>query len=206
MVMRHFLLALLALLWSGAAFAQTGPIGMSPGSVAVRSLPSLPAGSNAIGTVGVTALPAIPTGSNTIGAVNAIQSGTWNVGTITTLPALAAGTNNIGIVAAPVVTPISSTVLETGHSLKASAGTFFGAVVTTTTVAGWVLVFNSATVPADGTVAPVYAMQIPAGVTQGIAQFLVGATFSTGISIAFSTTGPFTKTSSATAFFTGMVQ
>jgi len=44
----------------------------------------------------ITTLPALPTGANVIGGVT--QSGTWNIGSITTLPALAAGSAIIGSV------------------------------------------------------------------------------------------------------------
>ena len=40
------------------------------GSVVITTLPSIPAGVNAIGSVTVTTLPALPTGANTIGSVN----------------------------------------------------------------------------------------------------------------------------------------
>jgi hypothetical protein len=62
-------------------------------------------------------------------------------------------------------------------------------------------------VPADGTVAPVYCIPVPASSAVSIS--FSGAppdAYSIGIVAVFSTTGPFTKTSSATAFFTWRVQ
>ena len=75
-------------------------------NVAVTSLPSLPAGANAIGSVSVSNFPATQT---VTGTVNAAQSGTWNVGLnagsnaigtvgVTSLPSLPAGANAIGSV------------------------------------------------------------------------------------------------------------
>lgn len=107
--------------------------------------------------------------------------------------------------------PVASTAVESGHVLKASPGVLYGLVVTST-VNGLVMVFNSATVPADGAVTPIYCLRLTpdsggAG-TFGI-NFIPGptATFSTGISVAMSTgTNCANKTASATAWFTGMVK
>lgn len=73
--------------WTGQSVAATQSGTWNIGSIA--TLPSLPAGSNAIGNVGVSSLPSLPAGSNAIG----------NVG-VNSLPALPAGSNNIGSVTA----------------------------------------------------------------------------------------------------------
>lgn len=163
-------------------------------------------------------------------AVQATQSGTWNIGTVTTVSAvtaisnaLPAGTNLLGkvgidqttavttngVVIAPVaaaaagIAPVVSTALETGHVIKASAGNLYGLNVSTTTVAGFVLIFNSTTVPAAGAVTPIKSYQVPAGNTL-VVGFDPPLYCATGISIAFSSaTTPFTKTDSATAFISG---
>ena len=94
-----------------------------------------------------------------------------------------------------------STAVESGHVLKASPGTLYFVTVTVS-AAGYLMLFNSAAVPADGTItpanAPVYLGQ--AG-TYTIDYGPSGKTFSVGIAVAFSSTGPLTKTASATAFF-----
>lgn len=98
--------------------------------------------------------------------------------------------------------PTSSTALESSRIFKASSCLLFDFQVNTTTSPGWVLVFNSATVPADGPVTPAKAYQLPANSTLGASwapapPLLLG----TGCTIVFSTTGPYTKAASATAMF-----
>jgi hypothetical protein len=105
------------------------------------------------------------------------------------------------------ITPGSSSALEASHVLKASAGNLYSLYVATTTAAGWLMTFNATSAPADGSVTPVEAIQIPAGSAAAIS--FDGAPpdyYSTGIVAVFSTTGPFTKTASATAFFKWRVQ
>ena len=104
-------------------------------------------------------------------------------------------------------TPVISTATESGHVLKASKGCLLAVYATTGASAGYLMVFNSTTVPADGAVTPVNCVYIPATTT--IAMNWAPQPpewYSTGISVAFSTTGCFTKTASATAFFHGLVQ
>jgi hypothetical protein len=70
------------------------------------------------------------------------------------------------------------------------------------------MVFDATTAPADGAVTPKVCRYIKSDGTGG-ATSLAWAnplTFATGISTAFSSTGCFTKTASATAFFGGQVQ
>lgn len=97
---------------------------------------------------------------------------------------------------------VSSAALEVGHILNAAACSLFGFQVNTTTVSGWVMLFDAATVPADGTVAPKKWWQLGPNQTLGV-EFLPALAMTTGAVVAFSTTGPFTKTGSATATFSG---
>ena len=106
--------------------------------------------------------------------------------------------------AAPTATPVVSSALETGHVLKASAGSLSSFQANTTTVGGWIMLFNSATVPADGAVTPIKWWQVGPNTTLGVGCSPAIAC-AAGISVAFSTTGPFTKTGSATAVFSGEV-
>jgi hypothetical protein len=104
------------------------------------------------------------------------------------------------------VTPIVSSALESGHVLKAAAGSLLGLTVTTSSAAGYMLLFNATSVPGDGAVTPTSCYSVPAGSTVGVYFGSAPLNLSTGISVAFSTTGCFTKTASATAFFSGEVQ
>jgi hypothetical protein len=101
------------------------------------------------------------------------------------------------------VAPVVSSALETGHVIKNSPGNLYGFTVTTTTVAGYVQIFNATSVPAAGAVTPIDAYYVGAfgSVARTYSPPLV---CSTGISIAFSaSTTPFTKTDSATALISG---
>ncbi len=112
---------------------------------------------------------------------------------------------------AAAIPTVQSTAVESGHVLKASAGNLYGVVVTST-VNGVVMVFNSATVPGDGAVTPIYCIRLTpdsGGLGTASISFLPGppALFSTGISVAMSTgTNCANKAASATAWITGLVK
>lgn len=105
------------------------------------------------------------------------------------------------------ITPITSTTVESSHILKASAGNFYGACVTTGAVAGFMMVFNLTSAPADGAVTPVEWIQLAANSTACLS-YGSGPpnAYATGITLVYSSTGPFTKTASATAAFVGRVK
>lgn len=104
--------------------------------------------------------------------------------------------------------PVSSTATEGTHVLKGSAGNLFSLTVTIGAVSGWAMVFDATTAPADGSVTPKYCRYIKSDGTGGATSlgWVDPLSFTTGISVAFSSTGCFTKTASSTAFFTGQVQ
>lgn len=108
--------------------------------------------------------------------------------------------------AAAALTTVASLAVTGGQVIKASAGNLYGFNVVSGVTAGYVMVFNSTTVPADGAVTPLRC--IPLAANSGIDVNLRGqpSRFSTGITIVFSTTGCFTKTISATAFIAGDAQ
>lgn len=111
--------------------------------------------------------------------------------------------------AAAAATPVVSAALEGSHVLKASSGCLLSGYATIdSTTAGWLMIFNSTTVPADGAVTPqdcIYISAAPGSLGLNWAP-LPPEWFSTGISIAFSSTGCFTKTVSAHAYFHALVQ
>jgi hypothetical protein len=168
------------------------------GDVDVLSLPSIPAGTNNIGDVDVLSLPSIPAGSNNIGDVDVL-----------TLPAIPAGTNTIGyVLAAPpsdstnATTRSSSIALEASRVIKASSGRLQCITVTTNKASDQYLqIFNSTTVPADGT-APIYVYKLPADSTIVIDVSPIGVYFSTGISVSNSTTLATKTIGSADCYFT----
>jgi hypothetical protein len=108
--------------------------------------------------------------------------------------------------AAAGIAPVVSGSLETGHVLKAGAGNLYGVEVQATTVAGFLEVFNSTTVPAAGAVTPVAACYVAINGTCAL-NFMPPLVMATGISVAFSSSAtPFTKTDSATALLSGQVK
>lgn len=105
-------------------------------------------------------------------------------------------------------TTVVSTALEASHVLKASAGALVSLqIFNSKASAQYILVMNSATVPADGAVTllcpPIYI----AATTYLMLSFDIPLTASTGISVSNSSTGSFTKTiGAADCIFTGQVQ
>lgn len=114
------------------------------------------------------------------------------VGTYTIPTPTTAATNAL---AATVTSAAAGTLVA-----KASAGNLYDWQVTTGGTAGYVLIFNATSAPADGTVTPAQCVAVAANSTVGASMTAMPERFSTGISLVFSSTGCFTKTASATAF------
>lgn len=103
------------------------------------------------------------------------------------------------------ITPVVTSAAAANLVVKASAGNLYQIELTSGAAAGYLLVFNSATAPADGTVTPIYCKSVAA--TSSIElNFSPPAAFATGITASFSTTGCFTKTASATAFISALAK
>ena len=107
-------------------------------------------------------------------------------------------------VSPPALASVATSVAASSLVLKGSAGNLFS-LMATATVSGWLLLFDATSAPADGTVTPKWAYPILAGGALNMA-WLNPLVFATGVTVVFSTTGPFTKTASATAFISGQVQ
>jgi hypothetical protein len=180
------------------AYANTGPT--STGTVGLKVQPSSASDGTYVPVVVLDADSDI-----SIGAVS--QEGTWTVG-------LASGSSTIGgVLSAPTssasfaIPPGSSPALAASHILKASAGNLYSLYVLSTSVAGYLMTFNATSVPANGAVTPIECIPVYADSFAEID--FSGAPpdyYSTGIVAVFSTTGPFTLTASATAFFKWRVQ
>lgn len=187
------------------------------------------------------------TGANTTTAIGAAGTGSDGIGAFTALgvasaqllengtnfdrareisAALTSGMGTAAVAIAPTsaaaagITPVLSGSAVSGLILKASAGNLYSVYATNaTTTPGYLMTFNSTTVPADGPVTPVDCVPIPASSSTlaGNASLSNGSAppdaFSAGISVAVSSTGCFTKTTSGspptgglTAFIKGRVQ
>lgn len=105
--------------------------------------------------------------------------------------------------AANATTPVATSAAAGSRIVKASPGNLYGLNVVSGASAGFVLLFNSTTVPADGAVTPVKCMPLAANTGIDINMRDMPSYFSTGIVAVFSTTGCFAKTISATAFISG---
>lgn len=124
------------------------------------------------------------------------------------LPQAALAQGNCVVPANAAATPVVSAVLEGSHVLKAGPGCLLAAyAVVDSTTAGYILVFNSTTVPANGAVTPVHCIPIAVS-SYNFINFAPQPPewYSAGITIVFSSTGCFTKTISAHAFFHALVQ
>jgi hypothetical protein len=105
-------------------------------------------------------------------------------------------------------TTVKSSALEASHVLKGSAGSLVSLYVYNSKVsAQYILVINSATVPADGAVSLLLPPIKIAGDSNELITFPVPLVASTGISVCNSSTGSFTKTiGSADCMFTAQVR
>lgn len=168
---------------------------------------ALPAGTNQIGhviadtgsTTAVTSLPAIPAGSNLIGKTGIDQTtpGTTNGVDIAPSSASAVG-----------IAHTASTAAEACHVFKASAGNLYG-VSGLIGAAGYIMVFDASSAPADGAVTPKVWAQIttPSGGAWSINYGDIPAAMATGITVCASSTGPLTKTAYSTnTVFSGRFQ
>lgn len=75
--------------------------------------------------------------------------------------------------------------------------------VTSGATPGYALSFNATSAPADGAVTPIDCVVLPANSTVSLSYAGTADVFNVGLTLVFSTTGCFTKTVSATAFFKG---
>lgn len=215
---------------AGASGTGAQRVTVSQDSTTVAGSSSLPAGTNIIGKVGIDQTTPGTTNAVSVaqfGATN-ISTGTGAGGagiprvTVSndSTVGLVAGSAIVGKVgidqttdvttngveiaptAASAATPSTyvSTALESNHAVKASAGNLYR-VYAFSAVVGYVMVFNATAAPADGAVTPAECVPIPANGWISIDKGDLPENYGTGISIALSTTGCFTKTASANAMF-----
>lgn len=126
------------------------------------------------------------------------------------------GTGTAAVAIAPTaaatggIVPIVSSSAENNHVLKGTPGNLYSVYATNlTSTAGFLLVLNSATSPADGAVTPLECAPLPANGAASIS-YNSGppAVFSTGITAVITSAATcFTKTTGAiTAFIKGSIQ
>lgn len=138
-----------------------------------------------------------PVGAGTANAALPMAGGDGSTAAGPTNPSSVSETPSAAASSAPTST---QTAVAAGSVVaKASAGNCYGFNVVSGASAGYLLLFDSSTVPADGTVTPKKAYVMAANSSLGV-HWDVPRRFGSGITAVFSTTGPFTKTISATAF------
>jgi hypothetical protein len=113
--------------------------------------------------------------------------------------ALAASAQEFGRNMVPVVSPAA----EGSRQICATKCTVHAPYVTTGAAAGFLMIFDqaSASAPAEGAVTPQDCIQVAANTSAGPPFPASGKPYQNGALMVYSTTGCFTKTISATAFF-----
>lgn len=112
--------------------------------------------------------------------------------------------------AGPIGNPIVSVQTAAAASsiiIKAAPGVLNGFSATSSSAAGYVLIYDSATVPSNGSVTPKFCYYVASDPGTVAASWLsYPVPFVNGIVIAFSTTGCFSQTLSTTAFISAQYQ
>lgn len=197
--MKHIATILIALALSvtGALAQGTGGGGVGQNSVTAGQFGPLTQCAVTAGTPTYTTGRTDPLSCTTGGLLRVDASGG---GAATTVVIIPSSSSNAGL--APVV----SAAAESSHVLKASPGNLYSVSVTIGGTAGYLLMFDATSAPVDGAVTPTQCVIVPASATVAISfDPAPPEVYATGITAVFSTTGCFTKTASATAFFHGSV-
>lgn len=189
----------------------------------------LPAGTNTIGKVGIdqttpgttNGVAVASIGANAVAAgAGASNTGTQRVVLSTdSRPTVDQGSPQAAVNAWPSavtgvatasfgIVPTATAAVASSQVLKASAGNLYGLNVVAGASAGFIMLFDATTAPADGAVTPKWVMPLAANAAYAGSPSGndIGMNFAVGIVAVFSTTGPFTKTASATAFISGMAR
>jgi len=105
------------------------------------------------------------------------------------------------------ITNVASPTQVAGFVMLPTPGSLWSISITTGGTAGYLMVFDSASVPSSGTVSPKNCWYV-AATSSGSYQNVNGALsrFNSGIVAVFSSTGCYTYTPSSTAFIWGQVQ
>lgn len=175
----------------GAAPSLTNPLWVTPATGASFVVTNLGSPFQAGGSIGNTTFGA------TLPATPLIASGNGVVITPTTE-------------AASAVAPTTAVAAaESCRVLQASAANVYKVTVGIAATSGYVMIFNATSAPTDGAVSPAWpAIRIVSDGTSGWADipFNPPLRLGTGATVCFSSTGPFTKTASATAAIGGLVK
>lgn len=130
--------------------------------------------------------------SDSLTGIKGIDGATIN-GPFNPTAVIIAPSSTLGVSTQSCTTACASTIVSGGHAV-------YG-ISASATVTGWVLVYDATSCPANGTVTPKKAYAYTAAnSTIGISWSDSPMVVSTGVAVCFSTSGPYTATSSTTAF------
>lgn len=103
--------------------------------------------------------------------------------------------------------PSATSSITGARIFKTSGGNLYGLQVTSSTTAGYVLLFDATSVPADGAVTPIKCYKLGGNATV-VVSWLPGPVlrFVNGLVAVYSTTGCFSKAVENTAFISGEVE
>lgn len=93
----------------------------------------------------------------------------------------------------------SSAAAESNHVVTGQH--YVQSIYAWSSVAGYLMTFDATSVPADGAVTPKECIPVPAGSYGAHELVATQDNYGAGLVLVYSTTGCFTKTASATAFF-----
>lgn len=102
---------------------------------------------------------------------------------------------------AEAIIPVVSTAAEASRVICSGTCFLRNGYVTAGAVSGYLMTFNATSAPVDGAVTPRECIAVAAGQTASLDFGGQSEPYETGLTVVFSTTGCFTKTASATAFF-----
>lgn len=126
------------------------------------------------------------------------QFGNVRMSTDHILYAASSPTSSVGAATSTGAGSALTAALSSSLVAAGAAANLYGFNATTTSTGGYFMIFNTTSVPGDGAVVPVKVYAVGANSSIEVA-YNVPVRFSGGIVMVFSTTGPFTKTASATA-------
>lgn len=104
------------------------------------------------------------------------------------------------------VASVQSATASASLVAKASAGLLYGFQASSAGSAGYVLIFDATSVPANGTVTPKHCYPVAASQPVSGSWVQYPEPYVNGIVFEFSTTGCYSATSSATGFFSAQVK
>lgn len=104
--------------------------------------------------------------------------------------------------AANGIVPVVTAAVASSKVLKATPGNFYGCNAVAGASALYIMLIDATAAPADGAVTPIKCWTVAANASLEIG-YATPIVCAVGITLVASTTGPFTKTASATAFLSG---